>query len=207
MKKLFLASFAYKTLDKIKPLLTDKPQNLTVAFIPTAADPYENKNFVNIDRDKLVELGFRVIDIDIKNKTEKDLWELLKNVDLIAVAGGNTYYLLYHAQKSGFIALAKKLINQGVIYVGSSAGSILACSTIDTARLFDPSSIVPELQSYEGMGLVDFLIIPHFDKQRYVERLQKTIEEWSKKKYHLFPLTDQQAIVVQEDNYSMVEVK
>src|SRR6266446_6017237 len=158
MKKLFLASFAYKTLDKITVLLPDRPQNLTAAFIPTAADPYDNKGFAEVDRKKLVELGFSVRDIDIKSKTEHELEGLLQGADLIAVAGGNTYYLLHHAQKSGFLKIAKTLIDKGVIYIGSSAGSILACPTIDVARLFDPPSIAPELQNYQGMNLVDFLV-------------------------------------------------
>jgi len=205
MKKLFLASFACKTLDKIEPLLPDNPQNLTVAFIPTASDPYLDKEFVTVDRNKLVELGFKVLDIDIKDKSEQELEVLLKDVDLIAVTGGNAYYLLYHAQKSGFLTVAKNLIDKGVIYIGSSAGSILVCPTIDTARLFDSASVVPDLQDYQGMNLVDFLIIPHFDKPRYLGRLQKTIEQWSKKKYNLFPLSDEQAIIIQGDEYTLIE--
>ena len=203
--KLFLTSYAYKTLDRVLDILPDSPTNLTVAFIATAADPYDDKDFVKVDRDKLVQMGFKIVDVDIKNKSESDLNELLKCVDVIFVAGGNTYYLLYHAQKSGFLNITKQLINNGIIYIGSSAGSVLACPTIDAARLFDPPSIVPELTNYQGMGLVDFIILPHFDKPRYLERLRKTIEEWSMKKYHLIPLTDEQAIIINDNQFTFVD--
>ncbi len=206
MKKLFLSSFACKTLDKIHDLLPDEPKNLSVAFVPTAADPYEDKEFVAVDRNKLVHMGFTVFDLDIKNKTREELEKNLEGVHAIAVAGGNTYYLLYHAQKSGFIDLVPKLIERGVIYIGSSAGSILACPTIEAARLFDPPSIVPDLTNYAGMGLVDFLVIPHFEKPRYLERMRKTVEEWSKKKFHIFPLTDLQAILINDTEVTFVEV-
>ncbi|HUC90226.1 MAG TPA: Type 1 glutamine amidotransferase-like domain-containing protein [Patescibacteria group bacterium] len=204
--KLLLTSFACKTLDNVRPLLNGDPAGLRAAFIPTAADPYDDKDFVKVDRDKLVELGFAVTDIDIKDKTEIELAKLLASYDLVLVAGGNTYYLLYHAQKSGFMNVIKKRLEDGMVYVGSSAGSILACLTIDTARRFDSPSIVPELADYTGMDLVDFLIIPHFDAPRYQERLRQTIEEWSGKHHHLYPLTDSQAIMVDGDTITFVDV-
>jgi dipeptidase E len=203
--KLFLASFAHKTLDKVRSLLPDSPDKLRVAFVPTAADPYEDKEFVRVDRDKLTSMGFSVTDVDIKNQTEQELEKLLQPFDVIAVAGGNTYYLLYHAQKSGFLKIVKQRISQGVVYIGSSAGSILACPTIDAARLFDPSSIVPDLIDFRGMGLVDFLVIPHFDTPRYQERMRRTVEEWSGKNYHLYPLTDQQAVVLNNGQVEFVD--
>ena len=104
-----------------------------------------------------------------------------------------------------FLNIKKKLINKGIIYIGSSECSILVCPTIDAARLFDSPTIVPELREYEGMGLVDYLIIPHFDKPRYQERLRQTIETWSSRGYHLYPLTDQQAIMVEGDKLTFID--
>lgn len=207
MKKLFLASFACRTLDRALELLPRDPKECVAAFVPTAADPYEDKAFVDVDREKLIELGFTVFDLDIKDKTEKELTKTLDTVDLILVAGGNTYYLLYHAQQSGFLSVLRNLVERGVVYVGSSAGAILACPTVDTARPFDPISVAPELANYDGLGLVDFLILPHFEKPRYLERMRASIETWSGKGYHLYPLTDQQAIIVNGDTHTFVEVK
>lgn len=206
MKKILLTSFAHKTLDAVNEFLVDDPKKMVAAFIPTAADPYRDKNFVAVDRAKLVEMGFQVIDIDIKNKTQDELEKSFESVDLVLVAGGNVFYLLDHAQKSGFLNILNKLIAKGVIYVGSSAGSVLACPTVAVAQLFDQVSCAPDLTSYEGLGVVDFLIIPHFEKPRYLERMRKTIEEWSGKGYHLYPLTDQQAIIVSGENYRFFEV-
>lgn len=203
--KLFLASYACKSLDKIVDILTDQPSALNVAFVTTAADPYDDTMFVKLDRDKFTGMGFNVTDIDIKDKQEDELSAMLKPYDVIAVAGGNTYYLLYHAQKSGFLNIVKKHVSQGKVYVGSSAGSILLCPTIDAAKLFDPIIHGFEPVEFTGAHLIDFLIIPHFDVPRYQERLRQTIETWSNKSFHLYPLTDTQALVVDGDDMFLAD--
>ena len=80
MKKLFLASNAYKVLDKFVELLDSPPSDLIVAFIPTAADVYKDKTFIDEDRNKLTELGFKILEINISGKTEKTLREKFKDV-------------------------------------------------------------------------------------------------------------------------------
>jgi peptidase E len=56
MNKLFLASVACNVLDRFIDVLDCDPSRLKVAFIPTAGDIYENKKFLDDDRNKLLEL-------------------------------------------------------------------------------------------------------------------------------------------------------
>jgi len=126
MKKLFLASVAANKIDKLLDMIQKPASSLTIAFVPTAADMYEDKWFVEKDRDSLKEAGFNIKDVDIKGKTQRELLEELKDADIIFVAGGNTFYLLEKAIESGFDKIAKELVEKGVIYVGSSVGAILA---------------------------------------------------------------------------------
>mmetsp|Transcript_112723 Transcript_112723/g.283466 ORF Transcript_112723/g.283466 Transcript_112723/m.283466 type:complete len:268 (-) Transcript_112723:37-840(-) len=54
--------------------------------------------------------------------------------DLVIWAeSGNTYALRYHLRQSGGDALVYELMDQGAIYVGSSAGSIVAGRTVQMA--------------------------------------------------------------------------
>ena len=206
MKKIFLASFASVTLDLIKDLLPkDKPQ-LKAAFIPTAGDPYDDKGFVYVDRDKLVELGFDVIDIDLKEASEESLEQQLAGIDLVLVAGGNTFYLLEKVKKSGFDKVIKKLVDNGVIYVGSSAGSILCCPTIEGAKRFDDPNDAPELTDYAGLNFYDKVIIPHAHKERYAERIVQTTEEMTQKGLEVVTLTDDQAILITDEGSRVVEL-
>ncbi len=53
-------------------------------------------------KNKLIDLEFKVIEINIAGKTKEILKEQLQKVDIIFVAGGNAFYLLKKALDSGF---------------------------------------------------------------------------------------------------------
>ena len=91
--KLLLTSVFTKTADQLSEILSAPPKELTVAFVPTAADIYDDKWFVGADRAKLVEMGFNVFDLSLKGKTMEAVEEALDKTDIIFVAGGNTFYL------------------------------------------------------------------------------------------------------------------
>ena len=205
MKKLFLSSVACFTLDKIKPLLPDVPNKLEVAFVLTASNPYKDKSWLYRDRDKLVEMGFKVKDVDIEGKTQEVLKKELSGIDVLFVSGGNTFYLLEKARESGFDKLAKELINQGTVYVGSSAGSVFVCPTIAFVEGLDDPKIAPSLTSHEGLNEVDFLLMPHYGDDEYKETYKKILEKWKDKGYKLKLLSNNEAIIVEGDKSKVVE--
>ncbi len=198
MKTLFLASYFAFVSDLLLPYLPKKPNKLRLAFIPTAADPYKIKPWFYGDKMKLKLMGFQMIDVDIKNKTKEQLYDALKSVDAIFVSGGNTYYLLEKAQESGFLEVVKKLIERGVVYIGSSAGSALVCSTIEYVEDFDDRSIT-HLTSYKGMGLTDKLIYPHYGEEKYKAKFQTIMDRWIAKGFDALPLRNDQALVISEN--------
>lgn len=206
MKKLFLASFASVSLDLVEELLPKPASELKAAFVPTAGDLYEGKEFVYVDRKKLESMGFSVRDIDLKGKQLIDLEQEFKDIDLVLVAGGNTFYLLDHIRKSGFDQLLPRLLNDGVIYVGSSAGSIVCCPTIEGAKKFDDSNDAPDLGNYEGLNLCNEVIIPHAQKEKYAERIRETIQEMTQKGFEVETLTDNEAVLINEDEAKVVSI-
>jgi dipeptidase E len=202
MKRLFLASIVANTIDKLVSFLPQKPENLKVAFIATAADPYEDKWFVDIDKKALVDKGFRLEDMDLKGKKKEELKEKLGNFDIIFVAGGNTFYLLEKAKESGFDTLIKDSVEDGMIYVGSSAGASIAGPDIKPVeKLDDPSKA--KLDSTEGLNLVGFVVLPHFGKEKYLKTYKEIMEEF-KGKYKLVPITDEQAVIAEGEKYKIV---
>jgi len=205
MKKLFLSSYFAFVSDFLIPLLPKPAKELKLAFITTAADPYKVKLWLYVDKLKLKLMGFKIFDLDIKNKNEKTLLEELKNIDVIFVSGGNTYYLLEKSLQSGFDKVVKKLINRGVIYIGSSAGSVLTCPTIEHIEGMDDQSIT-NLSNYTGLNLIDFLILPHYGDQKYMKQINFILSKWHSK-YKIISLTNMQAVVVEGTSYKIVESK
>ncbi len=175
--KLLLTSIYVNVADELLKLIKDKPENITVAFIPTASDPYEDKWFVEVDKNKLKEQGFRIREIDLKSKNYDELKEDIKDCGVIFVGGGNVFYLLQEARKSGFDKVMESLINTETVYVGSSAGSVLLAPNIEVVDVFDDPKEAPELSDYTGLGLVDFLVLPHYGKEKYEEKFKGVIEK------------------------------
>lgn len=205
MKRLFLASYFTFVADLLLPLLPKQPREMKLAFIPTAADPYLVKPWFYGDKMKLKLMGFRMKDIDLKDKTEEQLRSELEGMDAIFVSGGNTYYLLDKVVKSGFDKIVKDLVGKGVVYIGSSAGSALACPTIEHVDDFDDKSIVT-LSSYAGLGLTDTLLLPHYGEAKYEEKFAFVVKKWKAKGQNLLLLRNSEVLVVTDDKEEVMKV-
>lgn len=131
---------------------------------------------------------------------------MMSDTDIVFVAGGNSYYLLDKVKSSGFDKIVKKRIEEGLIYVGSSAGSILCCPTIDGAKQFDDPNDAPNLKNYSGLDLINKIIIPHAQKEKYFERIKETTEIMEKAGYEVISLTDKQAVIVNGDKVKVASI-
>lgn len=194
---LFLTSIAAKTVHKILPYFPKQAHEMRVVFIPTASDIYTPHPWIEDDRNKLVELEFQIEDIDLKDFSKENLQKKLSSVDVIFVAGGNTSYLLEQAQKNDFLEITRNLVRSGTIYIGSSAGSLLAAPNIEVDKIYDDGEFGKELASYEGLNLIDFVPLPHADNPKYLQYLERAFKEYGDK-YKLVRLNDNQVIVVTE---------
>lgn len=204
MKKLFLASSFSVSAIKIRNLLP-RFENFTVAFIPTAADlSKRDPDWLQTDQKMLEALGFKVLFVDLKGKTESELSAILRKVEAIFVAGGNAFYLLDKIRQSGFDKVVKKLVEQGKIYIGSSAGSILAGPSVAPAILMDDPADAPGLTSYGALGLVDFVVLPHKGNEKYAPVYGRILDDPGNKKFELVPITDEQVVVVEGGRYKIV---
>ena len=176
-------------------LLRKNPNDCYAAFITTAAYGEEGdvNSWLEKYRQQLRDKGIiNIEDIDLRNTTQDDLQKVLNAKDIVYVNGGNTFFLLYYARKSGFQEVLRKFLEDGKLYVGVSAGSILCCPTIETA-VYSPEDINSVgITDLTGFSLVPFLISPHYESS------QKDILE-EESKHATLPvvmLTDAQAVLV-----------
>lgn len=204
MKRILLVSIS-KKINILPKLISVKPADAKLIFIPTAADPYEDKWFIEDDRKKLYELGFRIIEVDIKKQTQETLGELLRDANILYIAGGNTFYLLEKVRESGLDKIICDLVDKGLLYVGSSAGAIIAGPNIEPISLLDDPAKARNLKSLNGLGLVDFVVLPHYGKEKYRDKYKNIMRNYLDKKYKLVPITDEQFIIIEGDNYQVKE--
>ena len=192
--KLFLTSAGLppETTEEFLRLLNKKPEETNLCFIATASEPEENKWYVDKDRKRLAELGFKITEIDLKQENEDSLKDKFKKFDVIYVEGGNTFYLLKYVRKSGFDKALLDFLNENKIYVGVSAGSIIAGPSIELAGWKNIDKNIINLKDLSGLSLVPFAIFPHFEKS-HTELLEKEVEKIS---YPVIALSDEQAVLI-----------
>jgi len=213
VKNLFLASSVETTGPaigkEIENILGKKAKDIKLVFIPTAGMVEEEKGWIENDRSGLVEAGFEINDYDITDKTPKDIEKDLNMYDVIHVNGGDTFYLLIQARKSGFDKWIKEKVLSGEkIYTGSSAGSIACAPNTMDAEFFENYDYFKELKTYEGFGLVDFMIFPHWGSEDFKEKfLNHRIEVAYKADNKIILLNDWQYMKVEGDKYRIVDVR
>ncbi len=208
MKKLFLASSIETTGSAIGKEIGN-PKNLKLAFINTAGEPEEDKNWISEDRVGLEKAGFEIFDYTITGKNVYDFDKDLSSAQVIHVNGGDTFYFLLKARESGFDEWIKNLVNNGEkIYTGSSAGSIVCAPNTMNASFFENFGYYKKLTTYEGFGLVNFLVFPHWGSEWFRDKyLNKRMEIAYKPENKIILLNDYQYVKVEGEKYTIVDIR
>jgi dipeptidase E len=201
MKKLFLASSG---LSALEDFVEKSPANMKMLFIPTAGNPYDDKWWIDKDREVLAEMGFDTTEVELEDGNETSLRELVDDSDIVYVAGGNTFYLLQYIRLSGFDKILEEYLDQGGLYAGASAGALVAGVDIEPIASLDEPEKAPELESTEGLKYVDIIPVPHYDMKGRTEPIEKIYQEYGSQ-YEMVLMTDDQAIVVEGDKWKLID--
>lgn len=206
--RLYLTSQFYYVAGSIGPKIARSHKSHTV-FIDTAL---KYKSFTDAelawhyhDIEALKREDFVFDYYDITAKTPGDLERDLAQYQTIYVQGGNTFYLLQEAQKSGFDTYITRRVREGMIYIGTSAGSVIA--GIDTAANARPGKSYTdyELSGTAGFGLVNFAIIPHWGAEsKKGDHLTYKIPQAYHEDYPYILLNNDQYIEVEDDWFNIV---
>lgn len=200
MKKIFLTSKFVNVADYLGELLPKKGNRPVVAFVPTAADVYEDKYFVQLDKDKLSELGFDIAELPLKDVSGVEIEKVLEKSDAVFVEGGNSFYLLDKMRESGFGDVVKNYVDEGLVYVGVSAGSYVACPTIEMAGWKHQDRNIVGMTDFTALALVPFLLTVH-----YTPEFDESIKQgMASAKYPLKILTDEQGLIIEGENVRLV---
>jgi len=130
-------------------------------------------------------LGARVQLVDCAHDSAEYLAEVLQRSHCVYVLGGNTFYLLWHMRRSGLDAMIqRRVLQEGAVYVGCSAGSIVAGRSISTAfwKGWDNPLVVPNADwespnAVAALGLVGVSLFPHYEAERHETLVQQRRDE------------------------------
>lgn len=205
--ELFLTSTIHAVAHDIAKSL-DLSEKKKLVFITTPVETKEESSdleWLRNDRQSLVAAGFEVQDYTITGKTKDQLESDMDIFDFIYMSGGDTSYLLEQSKKSGFIACIRDLIeNKGKIYIGTSAGSIIAGPKIP--NYFSREGY--ELGDGECYGLVNFTILPHWGSEHFREKYlsKRLATAYKEDQVPLLLLTDTQYVRVRDHQMEIKDV-
>ncbi|MBR6532622.1 Type 1 glutamine amidotransferase-like domain-containing protein [Candidatus Saccharibacteria bacterium] len=181
-------------------------------FIENARDYYPDEKRANDLKEKLgmmSELGFDVEELDLRNYFGKpgELREFLDSYqpDLIYASGGNVFLLATAYHLSGFDEILREdLAKDKYAYGGFSAGIMSICKTI---KFYGHDHLVPERvpEVYgvdavlNGVGLVDYQLIPHADEPKHLETTKEYINRIESAGVKALPLNQEAVIIINGD--------
>ncbi|MDR2600033.1 MAG: Type 1 glutamine amidotransferase-like domain-containing protein [Oscillospiraceae bacterium] len=129
MKNILLTANGFENRNigkKFMEILDKKPSQIKVIFVPTAAiNPGAIEVLPKCMHD-LLDLGIPADNIKVYDLHYKMEYNELIDYDAIYFCGGNTEYLLKRINETGFKTPLIEFIENGGVYIGVSAGSIIS---------------------------------------------------------------------------------
>jgi dipeptidase E len=203
--KLYLGSYKVAVPEALLALLPDKPHKVRMALIPNAQDYYAERarDFKVAESVKYFKkLGFRPEVVDLRFYKQRELAKTLQDYDCIWVLGGNTFCLRVEMQRSGLDKIIKKLVKEGLVYGGESAGAIVAGPTLRGIELADEPAYADK-KIFSGLGLVPQIVISHADNLQYAP-LIKQIAKMYVDNPNRVVLNDNQALIINNHHHKIV---
>ena len=157
-------------------IIGKRPEDVKVLYIPTAGIETDGaREGLAICFDELSLMGIRYENILVYNlelilsKNYKRTYssyikepimitrlltvEELKLFDVVFVSGGDSSVLCREMVRTGFDKVLEKAINNGLVYVGISAGSMYAAGNLDNGLHIIKNSIIPHWNGAKLMEL------------------------------------------------------
>jgi dipeptidase E len=123
-----------------------------VLFVPFAL--YDRDAYAVQARKRFEAMGYELDSIhefaDAKNAVNR--------AEAIFLGGGNTFRLLQSLYQADLLLPIRRRVAEGMLYIGSSAGAVVAAPTIKTTN--DMPIVQPP--SFDSLGLIRFQINAHY---------------------------------------------
>ena len=175
-------------LDRFLLMLGKPAEEAKILFCPTAANsdesrPAAGKCFAELLSAGILPNNIRIYDIDGTLTVEQAM-----RYDVVYFTGGDTEFLMQRLKETGFDDIVKKMVYSNKVYVGASAGSLIATPNINNGKPFDGET--------SGLCFINAYLNFH--------RLEVTEPRTDLPLPH-FPLTVWQALAVSWAGYELIE--
>lgn len=218
--------------DALVDLLSKPIAEANALFVPTGVYPFQYGQryawnpIAGEAASRMCRLGWKsmgILELSVLPSIDRKKWlPALAEADALLVWGGDPLFLSYWMQKSGLADLLRSLSDK-LVYVGVSAGSIVAASIFAETYGEDRACAGSPLTSEEivfssaqgetpltiftanGMGLTNFAVIPHFEHKDHLEASLANVEKWtSRLSVPVYAIDDETALKVKDGSVEVV---
>jgi dipeptidase E len=201
------AGLTNKTLvTALHTLVGKQPAEISVAFVPTAANPIEgDKQWLIDNLPQFSAQGYKSIDIVDIAAVSKESWQRrFEAADVICFGGGNEQYLAKILGESGVAEYLPGLLSSRV-YMGISAGSMVAGHFLDdeAMKMLMPEEIFEE--KADPLGLAPCYFIPHMNSDHFIHVRESILKKVQRDaSYPLYACDDQSALMIDGDSIHLI---
>jgi dipeptidase E len=140
-------------LDHAEPELRDTLASIKrVLFVPFAL--YDRDAYAATARMRFAAMGYELDSIH----EAADAVKAVEAAAAIFIGGGNTFRLLDSLYRANLLLPIRRRVEEGMLYIGSSAGSVVAAPTIRTTN--DMPIVQPP--TFDSLSLISFQINAHY---------------------------------------------
>lgn len=192
-RRLLLTSSGLQSEDYKKLIAILGREKMRLGVIPNACTNWRNSKLIKVVQERFA-TAHRLQVVDLEETQGRHLWRSLQDKNVLYVCGGNVFHLLDLAKRSGFINQVNRFVSSGGVYIGASAGSMIAGPTIELATIY-PDFNEEELTAgdFGGFGLIRTVIAPHFE-----EDMRDALSYFAHRThYPIIGLPDKQSVYIQ----------
>jgi len=202
--------------DALVELLGKPIAESSALFIPTAIYPFPGgagkawQAMSGRARSPLCELGWKsmgVLELTALPTIREESWvPAVREADALLVWGGDVLYLCHWMRQSGLASILPSLTES--VYVGVSAGSIVVTPYNCDAEFdleFVPAGSDMTVGADRALGLVDFTLYPHLDREDMPDASLANIGKWASEiPVPTYAIDDETAIKVVDGTVEVV---
>jgi dipeptidase E len=177
--------------------LVGNPGTSRVLYFPTASHLEKDRGYTRQSLQELRDVG--CLDIREREMDHRFTPREFDGYNVVYVDGGNTFYLLRKMRECGFKEALVPFLRHGGIYVGVSAGSIVAGPDIGIAAPFDENDA--GLTDMTGLQMVNAIVSPHFTRAEEPDIARYELEHPD---LRVVRLPDGQALLVRDGEEQVV---
>lgn len=176
-----------------------KPEKIKI-FLVTVQEKADDAKWLKRYLGLFKKIGVAADNVSIFSFSRNVKKEDLKSIDVVFVCGGNSFVYLDKIRKTGLDKKIKEFVKNGGVYFGVSAGSYVACPTIEMALWKHQDRNIINLKNLNALKLFPFLLSVHFKNKN-----ESIIKNAAKKtKYPVIVLNDKQAVLVKNKEIRII---